>query len=181
MMARLARARASPDPAPVTAIIERKIKPDGTVREYRCELVSVNAALVVVRYVLVRGSAGFDVPAPFPPGSTSDGYFWLRKPYNLYRFRAPDGTVLAHRFDAVADVRYRPGVIEYRDLALDWWALGDDELREEDREEFDQLVAQGVLGGRDAKQAADAARQVFSRYRHIIDGAATIEARRERR
>ncbi len=167
-------------PARVVTIIERKMKPGGDVREYTCELLSADAALVVVRYVLVRGSAGFQVPAVFPPGSVSDGYFWLNKSYNMYRFRDPDGAPLAHRFDAVTDVRHGEGVIEYRDLALDWWALADGELIEEDREEFDELVASGALSARDAAKAADAARQVFSRYRHIIDGVAAIEARRER-
>ncbi len=161
----------------MTAIIERKIQADGTVREYACTLLHAELNLVVIRYTVVGGSTGFVTPLALPPGSTSDGYFWRNKHYNLYRFRGPSGEVLGHRFDAVTDVRVAPGLVEYRDLAVDWWVLADGTLIEEDRDELDALAATGVLSRTDIAAANDASRQVFSRYRHIIDGAAALEGR----
>ena len=160
-----------------TAITERKIKPDGSVREYACLLLHAEPNLVVIRYAVTGGSAGFAVPLVLPPGSTSDGYFWRNKHYNLYRFRGPGGEVLGHRLDAVTDVRFAPGLVEYRDLAVDWWVLADGTLIEEDRDELDSLAASGALRPADIAAANDASRQVYSRYRHIIDGAEGVEAR----
>ena len=161
----------------MTTVIERKIKLDGTVREYVCELLHTEQNLVVVRYQ-VRGGAGASaLPVMLPPGSTSDGYFWRNKPYNLYRFTGPDGAIVGHRFDAVTAVRFAAGLVEYRDLAVDWWALPDGTLLEEDRDELDALIAAGALSAADIAATREATRHVFSRYRHIIDGAATLERR----
>lgn len=124
-----------------------------------------------------KGGEIFGTPIAIPPGSVSHGYFWKRRPYNLYRMRGPDGAILAHRFDAVADVRLSDDVIEYRDLALDWWVTADDILIEEDREELDGLIAAGAISARDIARANDAARAIYSRCRHIIDDVAILERR----
>ena len=160
-----------------TSITERKIKSDGSVREYACELLHSEPNLVVVRYRVKGAATALALPITLPPGSTSDGYFWRHQHYNLYRFTAPDGTVLGHRFDAVTDVRFAPGLVEYRDLALDWWALPDGTLIEEDRDEFEGLVVAGVLSRSDIVATHDAARHVYARYRHIIDGVSAMERR----
>ncbi|MCO5201746.1 MAG: DUF402 domain-containing protein [Chloroflexi bacterium] len=104
-----------------------------------------------------------------PAGSVSYGYFWARRPYNVYRWLRADGTLIAHRFDAVTEVRIAGDSVRYRDLALDWWALPDGTLLEEDRDELEGLAASGALMATDVERANEAARQVFSRYRHIID------------
>lgn len=161
------------------AVIERKLKHDGTVREYPCELAWLDDRVAVVRFALPNGGSAFGVPVAVPPGSVSWGFFWARRPYNLYRIASPEGVVLAHRFDAVTDVRMGEEVISYRDLVLDWWALPDGTLAEEDREEFDALVAKGELRGRDIERANEAARQVYSRFRHVIDEAEALLRRVE--
>jgi hypothetical protein len=156
-------------------VIERKIKSDGSVREYACELLHAEPNLVVARYRVQGGATASSLPIALPPGSTSDGYFWRRQHYNLYRFTGPDGAVLGHRFDAVIDVRFAPGLVEYRDLVLDWWALPGGTLIEEDRDEFEDQIAAGNLSPTDVAAAEDASRRIFSRYRHIIDGVAAFE------
>lgn len=157
--------------------LERKRKPDGSVREYACSLLWRRPGLVVVRFPLPEGGAPFGAPLAIPPGSVSDGYFWSARPYNLYRVRRPDGSLAAHRFDAVSDVRLGTHDVSYRDLVLDWWVTPDDVLLEEDREELEQLVATGVLSPADQRAALRAEQQVCSRYRHIIDEAAALEGR----
>jgi hypothetical protein len=163
---------ASPRP-----INERKWKPDGTVREYACHALHLDANLAIIEFRMERGGEIFGTPIAIPPGSVSHGYFWKRRPYNLYRMRGPDGAILAHRFDAVADVKLHPDAVEYRDLVLDWWVTADDILIEEDRDEMDALVASGAMGAADVAHANAAARAIFSRYRHIIDDVAILERR----
>lgn len=158
-------------------IIERKIKPDGSVREYDCELVHLEPTLAVVRFYLPEGGGPFGAPITIPPGTVSDGYFWTRRPYNLYRMRGPEGAIVAHRFDAVADVRLSETAVEYRDLVLDWWVSPDDVLTEEDREEFEAMRKAGTLTATDTALAQEATQQVYSRYRHIIDDVAKLERR----
>lgn len=158
-----------------TVIVERKIKPDGTVREYACELVTRAPGVMVVRFRMPDGGAAFGSPVAIPPGTVSLGWFWTRRPHNLYRMFRADGTLVAHRFDAVADVKLLDGAVEYRDLVLDWWVMPDDTIVEEDRDELELLVANGIMGPRDAKAANAAAYEVLSRYRHIIDEVTALE------
>jgi len=166
-----------PDRASAAPIIERKIKPDGTVREYPCRLLHVDPGFVIIRFVMARGGSLPGLPVEVPPGSVSDGYFWKRRPYNLYRMRRADGSIIAHRFDALTDVALSPDVVSYRDLAIDWWVLPDGTIVEEDRDELEQFVASGAISAGDHRQAIRAAREVLGRYRHIIDEAEALERR----
>jgi hypothetical protein len=156
---------------------ERKRKLDGSVQEFDTELMHQDGRVTIVKFVMARGSGPPRLPVPIPPGSVSYGYFWPRRPYNLYRMLAPDGGLLGHRFDAVADVKTTPESVTYRDLLLDWWAHPDDTLIEEDRDEFDTAIAAGTISAADAARAVEAAYQVLSRYRHIIDEAVQLERR----
>jgi hypothetical protein len=161
---------------PGEKVIERKKKPDGSVREYACTVAAVEGGLLVIRYRMDAGGK-FETPVRLPAGSVSYGFFWRRRPYNLYRFTGQGGEVLGHRLDAVAQVRWGEGVVEYRDLELDWWVLPGDVVVGEDSEEFESAVESGVLRAADVARARTAEREVLSRYRHIIDEAAEIHAR----
>ncbi len=156
---------------------ERKHKPDGTTRSYETELLYRDGRVVVVRFRMLLGGGPPTIPVPVPPGSVSLGYFWARRPYNLYRMLTADGQVIAHRFDAVTDVRFDDSGLDYRDLILDWWVLPDDTLIEEDRDEFEAARDAGELKPADEAKALEAARQVYSRYRHIIDEAVELQRR----
>jgi hypothetical protein len=159
------------------AFLERKQKADGSVREYRCTLAYQGGALTVVRFPMQRGGAIFATPVVIPSGSVSFGFFWTNRPYNLYRMVTAQGEVIAHRFDAVADVRIGRGELSYRDLVLDWWALPDGTLLAEDTDEFQELVQSDRLSPADAERAQVAARLVYGRYRHIIEQAEALMAR----
>ncbi len=54
-------------------------------------------------------------------------------------------------------------------------ALPDGTLLEEDRDELEALAASGALSASDVERANEAARQVFSRYGHIIDEVVALE------
>lgn len=157
--------------------LERKQKPDGAWREYQCTLSHLSANLVIIRFVMEQGGAIFGTPIEVPPGSISHGYFWKRRAYNLYRMKRLDGSLIAHRFDAVADVVIGDAEVSYRDLVLDWWVHPDGAITEEDRQELDQLRAEGRLAAGDLAAISRAEREVWSRYRHIIDDVAALERR----
>lgn len=157
-------------------ITERKVKADGSVREFACEALLLTRSLAVIRYV-VSNPSQLAAPIAIDPGSLSDGWFWARRPYSLYRFRRADGSVAGHRFDAVAGVRLAPEAIEYRDLVLDWWVLPDGRIVEEDRDELAALEAAGVVDGGFAADANRAAAAVLGRYRHILEEVERLEAR----
>jgi hypothetical protein len=157
-------------------ITEHKVKVDGTMREYRCELVYRNGGLMIVAFRMGQGgSQASGIPVTITPGSISYGYFWKGKTYSLYRMKRPDGSIIAHRFDAVTGVQFGNHSVTYCDLVLDWWVLPDDSLIEEDRDELDELLANGLLSLRELHLAETAAGEVTSRYRHIIDGLPALE------
>lgn len=155
--------------------LERKRKADGSWREYGCTLLHREPGLVVIRFVMEKGGAIHGTPIDVPPGSVSHGYFWKHRPYNVYRMRRGDGALIAHRFDAVTAVQIGESAVSYRDLVLDWWVLPDGTIFEEDRAELEELSAAGGLQREDLAIADEAARQVWSRYRHIIDDVAKLE------
>ncbi|MFQ5381032.1 MAG: DUF402 domain-containing protein, partial [Dehalococcoidia bacterium] len=125
-----------PDPLAASApavLRERKVKPDGSVQEFALELLGLSAGTGAGRYRLPpRPTRSPKVPFPLPASACSDGYFWRDRPYSVYRFRSPDGTVIGHRIDAVTDVVFAGDCVTYRDLALDWWVLPDGRVMEED-------------------------------------------------
>jgi predicted RNA-binding protein associated with RNAse of E/G family len=133
--------------------------------------------LVVVRFVMTRDGTQAGGRVVIPAGSISDGYFWPRRPYNVYRMKRADGVVIAHRFDAVKGVRFDGAVVSYEDLVLDWWVLPGGELIEEDRDEFESGLADGSIDAADREATLAAARQVLGRYRHIIDEVEAFERR----
>jgi len=164
-------------PATVSPFRERKLKADGSEHVYETELLHRETRVVVVRFVMTRGGGPPMLPIRVESGAVSYGYFWPKRPYNLYRMIGLKGEVLAHRFDAVTDVRVTAEEVSYRDLVLDWWALPDGTLTEEDRDELDELRAAGAITEADCERANEAARQVYSRYRHIIDEAEMLQRR----
>jgi len=163
-----------PDRVFEPSFLERKQKADGTLKEYRCTLAYRSGGLAILRFPMQRGGAIFGTPVVVPPGSISFGLFWTARPYNMYRMLTAKGEVIAHRFDAVTDVRIGRTELFYRDLVLDWWALPDGTLLAEDTDEFQELVESEALSVADAARAQDAARQVYGRYRHIIEQAEAL-------
>lgn len=153
---------------PGRTAIERKRKPDGQEHVFQCDYLANGPGFALVRFELTRPGA-FATPVPIPVGTSSYGYFWQNRPFNAYRFVDRTGHVVAHRFDAVDNVRITARDIRFDDLVLDWWVLPGNVLLEEDRDEFDELLASGSLPPGAAERVDEATRLIHSRYRHIID------------
>jgi predicted RNA-binding protein associated with RNAse of E/G family len=147
------------------------------VHDYETVLVHRDQTVVIVKFVMTRGGGPPRLPVTVAAGSISYGYFWPRRPYNVYRWLTPGGDLIAHRFDAVTAVKVSESAVDYRDLVLDWWAFPDGSIVEEDRDELDEAVAAGTVSATDERLANEAAYQVFSRYRHIIDEVEALERR----
>jgi hypothetical protein len=159
---------------PGTMVRETKVRLDGSELSFECELLALDSHLAVVLF-RVKGGSSFNTPVKFPPGSLSYGYFWPRRSYNAYRILGPDGTLIAHRFDAVTDVSISRKEVRYRDLVLDWWVLPGQPLLEEDREDYDAAVANGVVPPPWRARAELASRRLRSGHREVIREIASIE------
>ena len=124
-------------------IVEVKRHLDGRREEFPCQALSVSPQLAIVRYVTpeVREAGGY----VFPTGSVTYGFFWAGRHYNLYRMLSPDGRLIAHRFDVVAEVQIGQERVEYQDLALDLWVNPNGEAQVEDKEELAVFEADGLL------------------------------------
>jgi predicted RNA-binding protein associated with RNAse of E/G family len=112
----------------------------------------------------------------FPAGSRTYGFFWARRHYLLYVLHAPDGGLIAHRFDVVDEVRLRPGRVEYLDLALDVWADPSGRAWTEDEEEVVELASQGLLSPQRLALIERTKRLLLAHHRRIA-----AEARHELR
>lgn len=167
----------APRRTPEPPFLEKKQKIDGTVREYRCTAAYRSDTFVVIRFPMRGGGIIPGTTIHVPRDSVSYGFFWANRPYNLYRMVTAAGEPFVHRFDAVADVSISHDSVSYRDLVLDWWALPDETLIEEDREDYEALVSSGEVSLADREVAREAAAAVFSRYRHIIERAGAFLAR----
>jgi len=131
---------------------EHKLKADGILKSYQCNLVYQHNTLRVLSFVMPTGSASFKTPVTIPEGTISYGYFWLQRPYNIYRMKHND-KVIAHRFDAISGLYYTNDSVWYRDLILDWWLTPKGELIEEDREELQNMLETKHITFEDAAKA----------------------------
>ena len=159
-------------------VVERKVDIEGKVREYPCLWEHHSPTLAIIRYDVARGGVLADGAISIPSGTRSYGYFWRSRRYGCYRFVGPgDFGVVAHRFDALKGATWNDDVLEYRDLVLDWWVTADGALIAEDMDEFDDATSKGKLSAADIERALGAARDLSSRYRHVIDDIGILERR----
>lgn len=124
-------------------VTEVKRHLDGRVERFDCRLVARRPHLAVLRFdhrAELR-AGGF----LFPAGSRSYGFFWRRRPYQLYRMTGPDGRLIAHRFDVVEGVRLDEAEVSYTDLLLDLWVDPQGGSRVEDEDEVAAYARRGLL------------------------------------
>ena len=124
-------------------VLEIKRFPQGREETYRCRALQMSPRLAVLLFPHPgeRRAGGFI----FPAGSRTYGFFWARRHYLLYALHAPDGGLIAHRFDVVDDVRLGPDRVEYLDLALDVWVEPSGRAWTEDEDEVAELASHGLL------------------------------------
>jgi hypothetical protein len=142
--------------------VEVKRRLDGSAEEFDCELLHLTERVVVVSFTLP--AAVGDVPK----GTTTLGWFWTRRPYNLYRFLAPDGEVLRHRFDVVDEVRIGDDRVEYLDLIVDVLVSPTGEITIEDEDELQQAAKRGRVDERRVEAIERALTTITRDWRRIV-------------
>lgn len=99
-------------------VIERKIRLDGSVEEFVCEILALEAGRrAVLRYVLDRDwhVAGTIL---IPKGTSTISHYWTDRPYNVYHW-AQDTRSIAHYVNIADRTEIAPGLVAYRDLVVD--------------------------------------------------------------
>ncbi len=153
----------------MTEVLEVKRFPDGRQETYSCLALGVTPRLAVLLFPhpSERRAGGF----VFPAGSRTYGFFWARRHYLLYALHAPDGTLIAHRFDVVDEVRLRPDHVEYLDLALDVWVDPSGEAWTEDEDEVAELKGRGLLSPHRLALIERTRRLLLTRHQRIVSEA----------
>lgn len=105
---------------PPSAIVERKIRLDGSHVDFECErLLLDHEKRAVLRYVLDRDwrIAGTLV---VPRGSATIAHYWTDRHYNVYHWvRAADGATIAYYCNVVAATTIADDLVAYEDLVVD--------------------------------------------------------------
>jgi hypothetical protein len=156
-------------------ITEVKRHIDGTLHRFECELLLRLPHVVAVRFEHWRGrSAG---PFHIPAGSVTHGFFWARRPYSLYRMRAPAGAPIADRYDIVEDVRLGEREIVYTDLFLDIWVAPGGRVIVEDEDEVEGASRAGLLSKAQVARVERAKDIVQRRHLSIVREAGRLLSR----
>jgi hypothetical protein len=156
--------------SPVTAakFTEVKRRLDGSEDRFECELVHRAERVVVVSFRLP--AAVGDIPK----GSTTIGWFWTRRPYNLYRFLGKDDDVLLHRFDVVDEVRIGDHGVEYLDLIVDVLVSPTGDVTIEDEDELKAAAKRGRVDAGRVDAIERALTTVTRDWRRIVREALAV-------
>lgn len=101
------------------AIIERKIRLDGSVSEYHCERLALEVRRrAVLRYVMDREWVIGDTGVVLRPGQITIAHYWSDRPYNVYHWL--DGVrTIAYYCNVASDTMIHEDVVSYQDLVVD--------------------------------------------------------------
>lgn len=100
-----------------SVVKEIKITLTGERQEFVSRVLDRSANHVVVLYPIRarRRVAGLVLPR----GAVTYGYFWRDRPYNVYHWMTAGGRTLGFYVNLADRVTFRPGVVEWQDLAVD--------------------------------------------------------------
>ncbi len=98
-------------------IKEIKLTATGERQEFVCRVLDRSATHAVILYKTKEPRRVGTLRVP--RGALTYGYFWQDRPYNVYHVVRADGRTLGYYVNLTDQVRLRPQVVEWRDLALD--------------------------------------------------------------
>ncbi|MBS4207391.1 DUF402 domain-containing protein [Bacillus sp. FJAT-50079] len=106
-------------------IIERKIRYDSNVVEYKCKLLNAQDQKLVLFHII---EDSFTMLAgqnklTIPKGSYTIAYYWENRPYNLYFWRDNKGNYLGSYFNIVKNTCINDNMVTFEDLIIDILAL----------------------------------------------------------
>jgi predicted RNA-binding protein associated with RNAse of E/G family len=101
------------------AITERKTRLDGSVSEYACEPLLIEAGRrAALRYVIQRGASIGGGALVLEPGTVTVGHYWTDRPYNVYHWLA-GGRTVAYYCNVATETTIAPELVAYTDLVVD--------------------------------------------------------------
>ena len=105
-------------------ILEIKRRLDGSRAEFVCQACLVRpGSHAAVLYRLDRDWHFPKVGLTIPAGSISFGYFWVKKPFNLYHWLTEEGETIGDYFNLAAETTITSATIEWLDLVVDLCVL----------------------------------------------------------
>src|SRR3954463_8449488 len=143
---------------------EIKRRLDGSEERFECMPVRVTEGVAIVEF-RIPVAVG-DVPK----GSNTIGWFWRRRPYNLYRFVGKDGNPLLHRFDVVDEVKIEEDRVEYLDLIVDVLVSPTGEITIEDEDELKLAAKRGAIDEQRLQAIERALTTITRDWRRIVRG-----------
>lgn len=135
-------------------IIERKIRYDSKVLEYKCKFLNAQDQSLVLfqiiedSFTMLAGRNKLTIPR----GSYTIAYYWKDRPYNLYFWRDNKGNYLGSYFNIVKNTCINDKMVTFEDLIIDilalpngeYFILDEDELPEK-LEDFENGSVQYAL------------------------------------
>ncbi|WP_313800878.1 DUF402 domain-containing protein [Cytobacillus sp.] len=121
-------------------IIERKIRYDSKVVEYKCMLLEAHNQHVVLFHIIqdTFTMTANQAKLTIPKGSYTLAYYWGNRPYNLYIWRDTNGRYIGSYFNIVKNTWITNKMVSFEDLIIDimvlpngdYFILDEDELPE---------------------------------------------------
>ena len=121
---------------------ERKRYLSGAEVAFECELVALEARHGILRYVIERPwqVAGLSLE----PGIVTYAFYWMDRPYNLYRWQNGNGETVGFYFKLADSVSLSPEEFVWRDLIVDILVLPDGWVRVIDEDEVPEELEDGL-------------------------------------
>lgn len=123
-------------------IIERKIRYDSKIVDYKCSLLSVRNDCIVLFHI-IKETFTMQVnhtEITIPVGSYTIAYYWKNRPYNLYFWRDREGNYLASYFNIVKNTKFQENMVSFEDLIIDVLALPNGEYFILDEDELPEAL-----------------------------------------
>lgn len=130
----------SPESGGVTEVKNRLA---GETSRYPCRWLARSPGEAVVWYQLPRQVDLHGVL--LPAGTVSIGYFWQRRPYNVYHFLTGDGVTVALYCNICDRTAIAGDSIHWRDLVVDVLVMPGGQVRVLDEEELPEGLEEKVI------------------------------------
>lgn len=125
-------------------MIERKIRYDGSVVEYGCNLLECGEDHAVLLYnitnafTISEGQASLTVPS----GSYTVAFYWVDRPYNVYMMSNENGEFLGAYVNIVRNTVISDGLVSFEDMIIDLLVLPSGDAIVLDEDELPQPLDQ---------------------------------------
>jgi predicted RNA-binding protein associated with RNAse of E/G family len=143
-----------------------KIRVDGRVERFRCELTAMDERGVIVAWR--PGDAVTVGDWTMPAGGVSYGFFWHDRRHNLYRFTHPDGSVIWRRMDLTGLPRIGAREVTWHDLVVDVVVPATGEAFLEDQDELAEAVQKELIPEAEAEEILVYGRNLLASVDEVI-------------